>query len=50
MEKLPPTSYLKMVDKWLLFGRGIIFLEVILQTIKENLKQDKEEAVNDEQR
>ena len=50
MEKLPPTSYLKMVDKWLLFGLGIIFLEVILQTIKENLKEETDESVDDEQR
>ena len=35
MEKLPPTSYVRMVDIWLIFGQLIPFLEVGLLTIIE---------------
>ena len=30
MEKLPVTSYVRMVDIWLIFGQLIPFIEVIL--------------------
>ena len=35
MEKLPPTSYVRMVDIWLICGQLIPFVEVILLTIRE---------------
>ena len=35
MEKLPPTSYIRMVDIWLIFGQIIPFLQVGLLTIQE---------------
>ena len=35
MEKLPPTSYVRMVDVWLIFGQLIPFVEVSLLTIIE---------------
>ena len=35
MEKLPPTSYVRMVDIWLIFGQLIPFVEVILLTAME---------------
>ena len=35
MEKLPPTSYIRMVDIWLIFGILIPFLEVSILTFKE---------------
>ena len=35
MEKLPPTSYVRMVDIWLIFGQLIPFVEVALLTIIE---------------
>ena len=35
MEKLPPTSYVRMVDVWLIFGQLIPFIEVTLLTIME---------------
>ena len=44
MEKLPPTSYVRMVDIWLIFGQLIPFVEVILLTIKEFY--NKEDEVN----
>ena len=35
MEKLPPTSYVRMIDIWLIFGILVPFLEVCMLTIKE---------------
>ena len=35
MEKLPPTSYVRMVDIWLIFAILIPFLEVSILTFKE---------------
>ena len=35
MEKLPPTSYVRLVDIWLICGQLIPFLEVILITLRE---------------
>ena len=39
MEKLPPTSYVRLVDIWLINGQLVPFLEVILLTVLE-LKRD----------
>ena len=35
MEKLPPTSYVRLVDIWLICGQLIAFIEVILLTLRE---------------
>ena len=37
IEELPPTSDLKMLDYWLIFGLVAPFLEVILRTVLECL-------------
>ena len=42
MEKLPPTSYVRMVDIWLIFGQLIPFIEVALLTIMEHLNDPDE--------
>ena len=39
MEKLPPTSYVRMVDVWLIFGQLIPFVEVTLLTCMELLNK-----------
>ena len=44
MEKLPPTSYVRMVDIWLIFGQLIPFIEVALLTYIEFVNQP--ETVN----
>ena len=44
MEKLPPTSYVRLVDIWLINGQLVPFLEVILLTVLE-LKRETS-AVN----
>ena len=36
MEKLPPTSYVRMVDIWLIFAQLIPFIEVVLLTFLES--------------
>ena len=40
MEKLPPTSYVRMIDIWLIFGILVPFLEVCILTIKEYYNDD----------
>ena len=40
MEKLPPTSYVKLVDVWLIMGQLIPFVEVVLLTAMERLRTD----------
>ena len=45
MEKLPPTSYVRLVDIWLINGQLVPFLEVILLTVLE-LKRDEPSAIN----
>ena len=45
MEKLPPTSYVRLVDIWLINGQLVPFLEVILLTVLE-LKRDETSAIN----
>ena len=35
MEKLPPTSYVRMVDIWLIFSQLVPFIEVLLITMME---------------
>lgn len=36
MEKLPQTSYIRMVDIWLIFGQLFPFIEVVLVTYVEH--------------
>ena len=43
---LPMTSYVKMIDIWLLFNLTVPFVEVFLQTYIENIRskiEDKKE-------
>ena len=42
MEKLPPTSYVKLVDIWLIMGQLIPFLEVVLLTTMERLRDQSD--------
>jgi hypothetical protein len=41
MEKLPPTSYVRMVDVWLIFGQLIPFVEVspIMELYNEDMER-----------
>ena len=50
MEKLPPTSYIRMIDIWLIFGILIPFLEVCILTFKEYYNDDHERQVNHHRR
>ena len=43
MEKLPPASYVRLVDIWLICCQLIPFIEVILLTLKEIYNEDDEE-------
>ena len=43
MEKLPPTSYVRLVDIWLICGQLIPFIEVILLTLREFYMEDDDE-------
>ena len=45
MEKLPPTSYVRLVDIWLIFGQLIPFIEVILLTLME-LYNKEDDQIN----
>ena len=38
MEKLPQTSYVRMVDIWLIFGQLLPFLQVVITTFKESCR------------
>ena len=40
MEKLPPTSYVRMVDVWLIFSILIPFIEVCILTLKEYYRDE----------
>merc|ERR1712083_680863 len=40
MEKLPLTSYPKMIDYWLIFCQLVPFVEVILLTVMEYLREE----------
>ena len=42
MEKLPPASYVRLVDIWLICGQLIPFIEVILLTLREFYNEDDE--------
>ena len=40
MEKLPPTSYVRLVDLWLIIGQLLPFLQVALLTVREIIALD----------
>ena len=40
MEKLPPTSYIRMVDIWLIVCQVLPFLQVAILTIREAMADD----------
>ena len=42
MEKLPSTSYVRLVDIWLICGQLIAFIEVILLTLRELYNEEDE--------
>ena len=46
MDKLPSTSYVRMVDIWLIFGQLIPFAEVVLLTFQESYRMDEVQEVN----
>ena len=46
MEKLPSTSYIRMVDIWLIFGQLIPFAEVVILTFQEAYRNNDEQRVN----
>ena len=45
MAKLPPASYVRLVDIWLICGQLIPFIEVILLTLME-LYNEKDDEIN----
>ena len=42
MEKLPSTSYMRLVDIWLICGQLIPFIEVLLLTLRELYTEEEE--------
>merc|ERR1719244_691052 len=43
---LPKTSYIKMVDYWLIFTLMLPFVEVLLHTYIESLNDDEDRTIN----
>ena len=43
---LPKTSYMKMVDVWLLFNLLLPFIIVLLHTYMDSLRNDEETEIN----
>ena len=46
MNKLPPTSYIRMIDVWLVFGQLLPFVEVVLITFQEAYRMDEVQVFN----
>ena len=44
---LPPTAYIKMIDIWLLFSLLKPFVDIIVQTYIETLRENPEEQKGD---
>ena len=42
-QTLPVTSYIKMIDIWMVFTMTIPFLEVVLHTIDEDVEDDDDD-------
>ena len=47
--QLPKTSYIKMMDVWLIFNLIVPFVEVLLHTYKEGLRQKSENKVKNQE-
>ena len=47
---LPKTSYMKMVDAWLLFNLLYPFIVVLLHTYMDTLRRDEDKEVNQHER
>lgn len=45
-QSLPPTAYVKMIDLWLIFAQLIPFLEVLLHTFMDALREDEDREIN----
>ena len=45
MEGLPPTSATKMIDYWLILCQLVPFAQVVLLTIKENLREKDQDTL-----
>ena len=45
MESLPPTSATKMIDYWLILCQLVPFAQVVLLTIKENLREEDQDTL-----
>ena len=45
-QQLPKTSYIKMIDVWLIFNLFIPFIEVLLHTYKDSLREEEDREVN----
>ena len=43
---LPPTSYVKMIDIWLIFSQLIPFAEVLLHTFMDSMRQEDDREIN----
>ena len=44
---LPPTAYIKMIDTWLLFSLLKPFVDIIVQTYIETLRENPEDQKGD---
>ena len=44
--QLPKTSYIKMMDVWLIFNLIVPFVEVLLHTYKDGLRKEEDREVN----
>ena len=44
--QLPKTSYIKMMDVWLIFNLIVPFVEVLLHTYKDMLREEEDREVN----
>ena len=49
MEKLPQTSYVRMVDIWLIYGQLLPFIQVVLVTYMESHRERKTKDQIDEE-
>ena len=45
-QSLPPTAYVKMIDVWLIFSQLIPFVEVLLHTYMDSLREDEDREIN----
>ena len=46
---LPKTSYMKMVDAWLLFNLLYPFIVVLLHTYMDTLRREEEKEINQQE-